>query len=134
MASSRRIRVIRCCSKVLLRMLFFLAGVFLDLKKAFDTVDHFILLHILYHHKITDIINDWSSSYLSNRFQATHTDSYISNKSNIYCDVPRGSFLGKLLSLININDRHMLWYLFADSTSFVRAKVWDHSSLWLTAS
>ena len=52
-------------------------------------------------------MNDWVSSYLPNRFQATHTDSYISKRSNISCDVPKGSFLGTLLFLININDRHI---------------------------
>ena len=44
---------------------------------------------------------------LSNRFQATHTDSYFSNKSNIFCDVLEGSFLCTHPFLININDRHI---------------------------
>ena len=51
-------------------------------------------------------MNDWFSSYLSNGFEATQTDSNISNKSNISCDVPKGSFLGTLLFL-NINDRNI---------------------------
>ena len=47
----------------------FLCRVFVDLQKAFDTVDHKILLHKLSHYGIRDIANCWFSSYLSNRKQ-----------------------------------------------------------------
>ena len=47
----------------------FVCGVFVDLQKAFDTVDHNILLHRLSHYGIRDIANCWFSLYLSNRKQ-----------------------------------------------------------------
>ena len=50
---------------------------FLDLKKAFNNVGHSTLLRKLYQYGIRDIMNDWSSSYLPNRFQATQIDSYF---------------------------------------------------------
>lgn len=68
-------------------------GMFLELKKAFDIVDHSILLHRLYDYGIRDIVNDWFSSYFCNRFRETRIDSYISNKGNISCGVPQGAFL-----------------------------------------
>ena len=47
----------------------FVCGVFVDLQKAFDTVDHNIFLHKLSHYSIRDIANCWFSSYISNRKQ-----------------------------------------------------------------
>ena len=58
----------------------FSCGIFINLKKAFDTVDHSILLHKLHHYGIRRIINDWFSSYLSVRMQATQIGSIVSNK------------------------------------------------------
>ena len=55
----------------------FSCGMFLGLKKAFNIVGHSILLHKLHQHGIRDIMNDWSSSYLPNRFQASQIDSYF---------------------------------------------------------
>ena len=56
----------------------FSCGVFIDLKKAFDTVDHKILLHKLDHYGFRGVINKWFSSYLQGRTQTTQIDSYIS--------------------------------------------------------
>ena len=57
-------------------------GVFIDLKKAFDTIDHYILLQKLYHYGIRDIINDWFHSYLTERVQSPLIGSKVSTNIN----------------------------------------------------
>ena len=74
----------------------FSCGIFIDLKKAFDTVNHGIL-NKLEHYGFRGIINDWFSSYLNNRTQKTELKCHISNKAAITCGVPQGSVLGPLL-------------------------------------
>ena len=66
----------------------FSCGVFVDLKKAFDTVDHKILLDKLYHYGSCGVINKWFSSYLEGRTQATQIGSLISPVKNITFRVP----------------------------------------------
>ena len=66
----------------------FSCGVFIDLKKAFDTVDHKILLHKLDHYGFRGVINKWFSSYLQGRTQTTQIDSCISARNDITCGVP----------------------------------------------
>ena len=101
----------------------FSSGVFIDLKKAFDTVDHKILLHKLEHYGFRGVINKWFSSYLDGRTQTTQICSYISNTQNTTCGVPQRSVLGPLLFLIYINDiqessdKLKLSVLFADDTN-----------------
>ena len=75
----------------------FSCGVFIDLKKAFDTVDHNILLDKLNHYGFRGIIKDWFSSYSNNRMQSTQIGPYISNKASVSCGIPQGSVLGPLL-------------------------------------
>ena len=101
-------------------------GIFIDLKKAFDTVDHNVLLCKLHHYGIRGIINAWFSSYLSCRTQSTQIGSTVSNKETILCGVPQGSVLGPLLFLIYVNDMHrssnkLDFYLFADDTNLLYA-------------
>lgn len=80
--------------------------VFVDLKKAFDTVDHEILLNRLNHYAFRGIVNDWFSPYLNNRKQKTQAGQHISDKATITCGVPQGSVLGPLLLLLYVNDIH----------------------------
>ena len=78
--------------------------VFMDLKKAFDTVDHDILLGKLSHYGIKNTEHKWFSSYLGNRRQCCRVNGITSNVENMTCGVPQGSCLCPLLFLLYIND------------------------------
>ena len=80
------------------------AMIFIDLKKAFDTVDHKILLKKLKRYGVIDSENAWFASYLSNRMQFCRVNRVSSGLDEISCGVPQGSCLGPLLLLIYIND------------------------------
>ena len=66
----------------------FACGIFIDLEKAFETVDHNILLSKLNCYGIRGIANDWFKSYLSNRSQFVLIDGFNSDYQNIECGVP----------------------------------------------
>ena len=102
----------------------FVCAVCIDLEKAFDTVNHQILLSELYHYGIRGVANKWLSSYLSNRYQKVSIHGESSPWLPIKCGVPQGSILGPLLFLIYINDMNTVIefskvYHFADDTSFL---------------
>ena len=79
-------------------------GVFVDLQKAFDTLDHHILLATSNHYGIRGVSNDWFKPYLSNRNQYVSINGYDSGLGAINCSVPQGSVVGPLLFLLYIND------------------------------
>ena len=78
--------------------------IFIDLKKAFDTVDHGILLDKMKFYGICGLKHDWYRSYLNNRKQFCKVNGVLSDIEDIDVGVPQGSCLGPLLFLLCIND------------------------------
>ena len=75
-------------------------GIFIDLKKAFDTVNHSILLSKLNHYGVRGKTYDWFHLYLSNRKQFVCVNGHNSDSLSITCGVPQESILGPLLFLL----------------------------------
>ena len=99
-------------------------GIFIDLKKAFDTLNHEILTHKLEHYGVRGILLKLLKCYLTNRKQLVEYNNIHSNLETIKIGVPQGSILGPLLFIIYINDIvncsptiHPI--LFADDTNVV---------------
>ena len=102
----------------------FVCGIFIDLKKAFDTVNHNILLEKLNYYGIRGKSNEWFKSYLTDRSQFVSINGFDSKILKTNIGVPQGSVLGPLLFLIYINDlntaiKHSLVHHFADDTNLL---------------
>ena len=82
----------------------FTGMVLLDLQKAFDTVDHTILLNKLKWLGADDLTVQWFRSYLTGRTQITDIGGTMSEPKGVTCGVPQGSILGPLLFLLYVND------------------------------
>ena len=95
-----------------------------DLQKAFDTVDHQILLVKLNHYGICEVSNYWFKFHLSNRNQHAPINEYESGLTAINCDIRLGSIVGPLLFLLYISDLNQpitfcKSHLFADDTNLL---------------
>ena len=97
--------------------------ILIDLQKAFDTIDHEILLQKMVHLQFSAQSIRWFISYLTNRTFLVHVEKRFSNPGKLECGVPQGSILGPLLFLLYVNDMpgavgfEML--LYADDTCLV---------------
>jgi hypothetical protein len=97
-------------------------SIFIDLKKAFETVNFDILLSKLHHYGVRNAEQQWFKNYLTNRFQYCTVHGKSSEKLQVKCGIPTGSVAGPLLFIIFVNDlpcaTDFFSILFADDCTF----------------
>ena len=102
-------------------------GIFIDLKKAFDTINHDILVQKLSYYGLRGVASKWISSYLENRSQFVSYNNVNSDIQNINCGIPQGSILGLSLFILYINDlcnvTNLLTFIFLLMTQIFFMKV-----------
>ena len=101
---------------------FYFLSVFIDLRKAFDSVSHLIILSKLERLGIRGMSLDWFRSYLMNRSQMVSYRNHLSDSKPVLAGMPQGSLLGVLLFQVHINDmvtslKHTSAILYADDTT-----------------
>ena len=96
---------------------------FLDLKKAFDSINHEVLFKKLFHYGFRGSSHDYLKSYFTNRKQYVYLEGYKSRMEDVVCGVPQGSILGPLCFNLYINDLPQAvsedCVLFADDAVFI---------------
>ena len=107
-------------------------GVFIDLKKVFDTVDHSILIKKLNYYGMHGVANDWIKSFLINKKQFVNIDLYNLGVLDVTCGVLQGSILGPRLFVLYVNDicnvsKLVKFILFADDMNIFCAGITRHA-------